>query len=146
MVFTHGMLDPYFKRRFPLKHLKKWLYWVPVEYWVLRNAYRVLFTSQAEKVLAEQSFWLHHWHPHVVPYGASGPAGEAETLREAFFSTYPALRNKRFLLYLGRIHPKKGCDLLIQAFAKAAASDPDLYLMMAGPDQTNWVPELRRTV
>ena len=34
VVFTHGMLDPYFKRAFPMKHLKKWAYWLPVEYWV----------------------------------------------------------------------------------------------------------------
>src|SRR5215472_12720291 len=26
-VFTHGMLDPWFRRRYPLKHLKKLLYW-----------------------------------------------------------------------------------------------------------------------
>jgi glycosyltransferase involved in cell wall biosynthesis len=26
-VFPHGMLDPWFKRTYPLKHLKKWLYW-----------------------------------------------------------------------------------------------------------------------
>jgi Glycosyl transferase 4-like domain len=26
VVFTHGMLDPWFKRTYPLKHLKKWLY------------------------------------------------------------------------------------------------------------------------
>ncbi|MET1163032.1 MAG: glycosyltransferase, partial [Pseudoxanthomonas sp.] len=37
-VFTHGMLDPWFKRRYPLKHLKKWLYWPWGEYRVLRDA------------------------------------------------------------------------------------------------------------
>jgi hypothetical protein len=30
-VFSHGMLDPYFKRTFPMKHLKKWLYWLLAE-------------------------------------------------------------------------------------------------------------------
>ena len=78
VVFTHGMLDPYFQHAFPLKHIKKWLYWLPVEYWVLRGAYRVLFTSKAEKRLAEESFWLHHWNAYVVPYGASGPPGDPE--------------------------------------------------------------------
>src|SRR6185437_11804058 len=38
VVFTHGMLDPYFKRAYPMKHAKKWLYWLPAEYWVLRCA------------------------------------------------------------------------------------------------------------
>src|SRR5689334_1269224 len=36
-VFPHGMLDPWFARRYPLKHLKKMLYW-PVESRVLRSA------------------------------------------------------------------------------------------------------------
>ena len=62
VVFPHGMLDPYFKRAFPAKHLKKWLYWLPVEYWVLRGASRVLFTCEAEAELAKQSFWLHRWN------------------------------------------------------------------------------------
>ena len=36
-VFAHGMLDPYFRRRFPLKHVKKWPYWLLTEYWTLRG-------------------------------------------------------------------------------------------------------------
>jgi glycosyltransferase involved in cell wall biosynthesis len=145
MVFTHGMLDPYFKHAFPLKHLKKWLYWAPVEYWVLSNAYRVLFTSEAEKRLAEQSFWLHRWKPYVVPYGASGPTGAPERQRQSFFAKCPAVKDKRYLLYLGRIHRKKGCDMLIDAFAKVAADDPELNLVMAGPDQQQWSEQLQQT-
>jgi len=146
MVFTHGMLDPYFKRAYPLKHLKKWLYWAPVEYRVLRNAYRVLFTSQTEKQLAEKSFWLHRWNPYVVPYGVSGPpqGTSKEMLSEAFFEHVPEVRGKRFLLFLSRIHRKKGCDLLLEAFGKIAQKDPDLHLVMAGPDQENWGAELRQ--
>jgi glycosyltransferase involved in cell wall biosynthesis len=40
-------------------------------------------------------------------------------------------------LFLGRIHEKKGCDLLIRAFAKIASHDSDLQLVMAGPEQQN---------
>jgi glycosyltransferase involved in cell wall biosynthesis len=145
MVFTHGMMDPYFKRAFPLKHFKKWLYWVPAEYWVLRGAYRVLFTSEAEKRLAEESFWLHRWKPHVVPYGASGPVGDPETLKQTFLAQCSAVEGKRYLLYLGRIHKKKGCDMLIDAFAKVAADDPELHLVMAGPDQQQWSEQLQQT-
>lgn len=145
MVFTHGMLDPYFKRAFPLKHLKKWLYWAPFEYWVLRDAYRVLFTSTAEKELAEQSFWLHRWTPHVVPYGVSGPpATDPQSLRETFFERCPQARGRRFLVFLGRIHRKKGCDLLIQAFGKIAQKDPGLNLVMVGPDQQGWSKDLQQ--
>lgn len=145
IVFPHGMLDPYFKQAFPLKHLKKWLYWVPAEYRVLRDAYRVLFTSEAERDLAAQSFWLHRWTPHVVPYGTNGtPDLDPHVLSEYFFERCPDLRGKRFLLYLGRIHHKKGCDLLVQAFGRVAQSDPDLHLVMAGPDQQGWSKELKK--
>lgn len=144
VVFTHGMLDPYFKHAFPLKHIKKWLYWVPAEYRILRDAYRVLFTCTAEKRLAEQSFWLHRWNPYVVPYGASGPPNKHPgELKESFYAKCPQVRDKRFLLFLGRIHRKKGCDLLIDAFGKIAHEDPDLELVMAGPDQQQWSANLQ---
>jgi len=39
-------------------------------------------------------------------------------------------------LYLGRIHPKKGCDLLMEAFLRMADRAPWLHLLMAGPDPT----------
>jgi glycosyltransferase involved in cell wall biosynthesis len=147
MVFPHGMLDPYFKHAFPLKHLKKWLYWLPVEYWVLRGAFRVLFTGQTEAELAKRSFWLHQWKPYVVPFGTIPPAGDPESQkvqREAFFRVCPAVRGRRFLLFLGRIDRKKGCDLLIDAFGKVSVRDPELDLVMAGPDPQNWRPDLER--
>ncbi|HZL25458.1 MAG TPA: glycosyltransferase, partial [Acidobacteriaceae bacterium] len=62
IVFAHGMLDPWFKRAYPLKHLKKWLYWLAAQYWILRAAHRVLFTTETERDLARQSFWLSHWN------------------------------------------------------------------------------------
>ncbi len=140
-VFPHGMLDPYFKHAFPRKHLKKWLYWLPAEYWVLRAADKVLFTCSVEAELAKQSFWLHHWNPCVVAFGATGPTGDTrahQAQQQAFLTRFPALEGRRFVLFLGRIHQKKGCDLLIDAFIRIAAEDPDLDLVMAGPDQQHW--------
>jgi glycosyltransferase involved in cell wall biosynthesis len=146
MVFSHGMLDPYFKRQFPRKHLKKWAYWLVAEYWVLRGAFRVLFTTAEEGRLATQSFWLHRWTGHVVPFGASRAPASDTQLREAFYQAFPQLRGLRYLLFLGRIHRKKGCDLLIEAFVRHAALDPALHLVMAGPDQQCWAAELKTKV
>ncbi len=146
VVFTHGMLDPYFKNRYPLKHVKKWVYWLAAEYWVLRGAERVLFTTSAEERLAKQSFSLHDWNGLVVPYGASATDGDPEAQREAFARCCPAVNGRRFILFLGRIHPKKGCDLLIEAFTRIAAGNPGLDLVMAGPDQQQWGAELRSRI
>jgi len=146
VVFSHGMLDPYFKKAFPLKHAKKWLYWLLAEYWVLRAAYRMLFTTAAEARLAEQTFWLHRWNGVVIPFGANRPPAGGETLREAFYAHCPELRDRRFILFLGRIHRKKGCDMLIQSYIKFAALDPSLHLVMAGPDQQGWSAELQSVI
>jgi glycosyltransferase involved in cell wall biosynthesis len=134
-VFTHGMLDPWFKRQYPLKHLKKWLYWPWAEYRVLRDARGVLFTCEEERLQARQSFALYRAREIVVSYGTPGPpADDPPRQRAAFLQAFPQLRGRRFLLFLGRIHPKKGCDLLLDAFAQVAALDPQLCLVIAGPD------------
>jgi glycosyltransferase involved in cell wall biosynthesis len=142
-VFTHGMLDPWFKRTYPLKHVKKWLYWPWAEYRVLRDAQAVLFTSEDERLLARESFWLYKARETVVSYGTKTPPDNAAVLRAQFLAAHPALQGKRVLLFLSRIQVKKGCDLLIEAFAKVAEQDPALHLLMAGPDQSGWVAKLQ---
>jgi glycosyltransferase involved in cell wall biosynthesis len=142
-IFTHGMLDPWFKRTYPFKHIKKWLYWPWAEYRVLRDARAVLFTSEEERLQARQSFWLYRATEQVVAYGTSAPPDNSAELREKFFTTHPELRGQRTLLFLGRIHEKKGCDLLIRAFANVAAAESNLHLTIAGPDQTGWANRLK---
>jgi glycosyltransferase involved in cell wall biosynthesis len=144
-VYTHGMLDPWFKKQYPLKHLKKSLYWPWAEYRVLRDARAVLFTCEEERLLARQSFDLYRAEERVVSYGTPGPdPGDPDVQREAFLQAYPQLRGKRLILFLGRIHPKKGCDLLIDAFAAVSEQDPALHLVIAGPDFADSQPELSR--
>ncbi len=144
VVFAHGMLDPYFKRAFPRKHAKKWVFWLAAEYWVLRLASRVLFTTDAERDLAGQSFFIHRWNAMVLPLGTVAVPEDTVALRNAFFEHVPAVRKERFLLFLGRIDPKKGCDLLLRAFAAVAAQHRSLHLVVAGPDPGNWTPALQQ--
>jgi glycosyltransferase involved in cell wall biosynthesis len=143
MVFPHGMLDPWFKRTYPAKHLKKWLYWLLSEYWTLRAATRVLFTTETERDLARHTFWPARWTPMVTPLGCEPPPEDTATLLAAFHERCPEMRGKRFLLFLGRIDPKKGCDLLVEAFAEAANDAPELHLLMAGPDPARWGSRLQ---
>ncbi len=138
-VFCHGMLDPWFRRTYPLKHLKKQLYWLFGQHGVLREAKAVLFTCEEERRQANKAFMP--WGPYrerVVAYGTAGSPYDLNEARRAFLAAYPALSETRNLLYLSRIHVKKGGDLLVRAFAKHAGSDPRLRLVMAGPDQTGW--------
>jgi glycosyltransferase involved in cell wall biosynthesis len=142
-VFTHGMLDPWFRRTYPLKHAKKWLYWPWADYRVLRDAQAVLFTSEEERLLARHSFCLYRAREEVVAYGTKEPPTNSSELKETFYSANPHLRGRRVLLFLSRIQEKKGCDLLVRAFAAVADSDPLLHLVVAGPDQTGWLGRLQ---
>ncbi len=136
-IFVHGALDPWFNRKYPLKHLKKLFYW-PLQYAVLRDAAAVFFTTKTERDLAKTSFRPNYWKSVVAPLGIveDEPAGQDPAREiEAFYGAMPELRGRRFLLFLARIHEKKGCDLLIEAFARVAEMAPVVHLVMAGPDQ-----------
>jgi glycosyltransferase involved in cell wall biosynthesis len=142
VVFPHGMLDPYFKRAFPLKHVKKQVYWLMREYRVLRDARAVCFTTAMERDSAVKTFWPQRWHAVVASLGTSAPGGDRALQREVFLSRFPALRSRRFFLFLSRIHTKKGCDLLLAAMGRLAAAHPDLDLVIAGPDEEGLQPQL----
>ena len=142
VVFPHGMLDPYFKRTFPMKHLKKQVYWLAREYRVLRDARAVCFTTPIERDSAAGTMWPQRWKTAVVSFGTTQPTGDPSSQREIFLSRYPGLRERRFFLFLSRIHSKKGCDLLLDAFARVAEAHPDLDLVMAGPDEEGLRPQL----
>ena len=142
-LFVHGMLDPWFKHTYPMKHFKKWLYWLLGEYRVLRDAQAVLFTSEEERLQARRSFWLYRAAERVVAYGTSPPPPDTPELRAQFRSAFPELEGCRNFLFLSRIHEKKGCDLLISAFAKAARNEPALRLVMAGPANPALLADLK---
>ncbi len=134
-VFPHGMLDPWFRRHYPLKHLKKWLYWPWAEYRILRDADAVLFTTEEERLQARQSFWLYRCHEKVLGYGIASPPPDATRQIALFIEKFPQLSGKCLVLFLGRLHEKKGCDLLLHAFAETLREHPsaNLHLVMAGP-------------
>lgn len=143
--FIHGALDPWFDKQYPLKHIKKCVYW-PIQHSVLRDASAVFFTAEAERDLAKISYKPANWKSEVVSYGIFDPEGQnpdAEQQMRAFYQLIPKLHGRRYLLFLARIHTKKGCDLLIRAFAKIAQSQPDLDLVVAGPDQEGMQAKLQ---
>ncbi len=147
-VFTHGMLDPWSKFRYPLKHLKKWLYWPWGIYPSLRDARAVFFTCEEERRLARQSFWLYDCHEFVVRYGTAGIPPGMENAGEEFLTAHPALRGKRLFVFLGRVHPKKGPDLLLRAVATLWAAGhwdrATMRIVMAGPVDGPYAAELKR--
>lgn len=125
-VMPHGMLDPYFQKASgrKLKAIRNWLYWKIIERKVVNQANGLLFTCEAELQLARKTF-----QPYlpvkelVVGLGVEEPPVYTETMREAFLNKSPGLNNQPYLLFISRIHEKKGVDLLIDAYHKTQQSE-----------------------
>ncbi len=130
-LFPHGMLDPWFRRAWPWRHARKVLYWLAMEHRVVRDAAGVIFTAEEERLLGRTTFspWLAR-REIVIPLGTLGPPSGVEEARENFLRRFPTLRGQRLMIFLSRLHEKKGCDLLLEAFRRVA---PPMHLVMAGP-------------
>ncbi len=130
LIFPHGMLDPWFRKRYPLKHIKKQAYWWLRQGKILSHARTVCFTTEEERRLAKKTFWPYHCVEQVTGIGVHNPPN-LRSEEELLFKKFPHLKGKKILLYLGRVHPKKGLDMLIKSFS--AMSSENEFLVIAGP-------------
>jgi glycosyltransferase involved in cell wall biosynthesis len=94
----------------------------------------VLFTCEEERRLAQGSFLGPGYIERVVAFGTPDAPPGAVVQRSAFRQALPGLGDRPYLLFLGRMHPKKGGNLLVEAFAGLADLYPNVDLVMAGPD------------
>ncbi|MBN1551180.1 glycosyltransferase [bacterium] len=71
---------------------------------------------------------------YVIPNGVELDDYQSMPDPQIFKDNYQIGDEKTVLLYLSRLHPKKGLDLLIKAYAIACRSNPYLQLVIAGSD------------
>jgi glycosyltransferase involved in cell wall biosynthesis len=152
-IYPHGMLDPWFQHA-PERRLKAWrntLYWHLIERRVVRQAQGLLFTCQQELELARRTFWGYRPNNELnVGYGIAAPPSRSGEQQQSFTQICPELNQRSWLLSLGRIHPKKGLDHLIQGYLAAcercseADSRPVPALVVAGPMEGPYASHLRQ--
>jgi len=122
LISSHGMLEPWMWQQ-----KGKIYYWLKQTYW-----------SLLLKVVIKQADWFHaitwpegetlkHQFPGVSPIRISN----AIDLNE-----YPTAQvepdESRYMLFLGRLHPVKGVELILNAFSKTKLDG--MRLIVAGPD------------
>ncbi len=131
IVSAHGMLEPWALER---SRLKKKLYAALFERANVEGARCLHALTEAEA--QDYRDWGSRRPIAVIPNGVDVPAAALEEgAAEAFLHASPAARGKRLLLFLGRLHTKKGVELLLRAWARLAARFPDALLVMAGPSE-----------
>ncbi|KQS30699.1 glycosyltransferase [Dyadobacter sp. Leaf189] len=141
-VMPHGMLDPWFQkakgRR--LKAVRNWIFWKLIERRIVNESDGILFTCEAEMMLARQTFTPYHPKREInVGYGIKTPPEYSEQMRRALKDKCPSALQGEYFLFLGRINYKKGVDILIEAYeqvviqkASEGVSVPNLVI--AGPE------------
>jgi len=137
-VMPHGMLDPYFQRASGrrLKALRNDLIWKLIDKQLINKAEGLLFTCETEKILARESFGGYRpKNELVVGLGVEKNECDGGKMAETFLKEFPAVHSTGYLLFISRIHPKKGLDLLIEAYLnlKKQFDDNMLQLVVAGP-------------
>lgn len=120
-IMPHGMLDPYFQQAAgrKLKALRNWIYWKLVEGKVVNEVSGLLFTCEEERRLALLPF--HPYKPKnqvIIGLGVEAPPPYTESMRKAFAEKCPYQHENGYVLFLGRIHNKKGIDILLTAYEK----------------------------
>ncbi len=70
----------------------------------------------------------------VIPNGIHLPDFQDLPDKTELAEAFPATADKRLILYMGRIHRKKGVDILVEAWGKLADEFSDAHLVVAGPD------------
>ena len=130
ILTIHGELSEWGLRQ---KALKKRIYRLVLLDGMLRNVSALHALTRAEK---EQIIKLGYETPVVVaPNGIEAAPFEALPDPAGFIQRFPLLRGKRVVLFLGRLHPKKGVDILARSFSTIARRFEDVVLLVVGPNK-----------
>jgi len=139
VITPHGMLDPWSLEQ---KSVKKKLYMA----WRLRRnldrAAAIHFTSDMERDLTKPLGLraVKIVVPNGIDLAEFDPLPPAGTFR----ARYPQFGDRPIVLFMGRLHPKKGLDLLIPAFARTAPKEA--VLVIAGPGSREYVDKVHALI
>lgn len=138
VITPHGMLEPW---AFSYKAGKKRFYYSLLENPALKKASAIHTLTPLE---AQNIQTLGLSQTAVIPNGIHHQEFAVHPEADRFYQQFPETRNKSLILFLGRIDPKKGLDLLAPAFGKVHQQFQHSHLIVAGPDSIGFLPTVER--
>lgn len=163
-VHLHGVWEPTLWRAAALAHARGAGYAVrPLSLlhpWQMeRHVWlkKIVFWLGARRMLEQASFihalnrdevqFVKKYAPktpiEVIPNGVFMEQFEPWPARGSFYSRHPELKARPYILFLSRLHHQKGLKHLAAAFQKVASEDPEIQLVVAGPDRGEKEPFIR---
>lgn len=134
-ITVHDQLSPW-----DLKHkwFRKKFYSILVQKRILRGAsfLHAITENEAENV---RNYGIDN-NTYVIPNGINPEDFRTPVISQLDFQE---IRNKIVVLFLGRIHPKKGLDLLARSWLEVARDRDDIALIIAGPDTQGYLAKIR---
>jgi glycosyltransferase involved in cell wall biosynthesis len=131
LVSPHGMMDEWALAQ---GKLKKQVYGSLIEWRTLQRAAAIHAVSETEATDIKRLGFTAD--VVTIPNGINRNEFAQLPNPSVFTTRYPELLNKTIFLFLGRLHPKKGLDLLVKAFTEVAKVRSDTALVFAGPDES----------
>jgi glycosyltransferase involved in cell wall biosynthesis len=131
LLSPHGMLNSWHFRQRGFKELRKLIYWRTVAYPAFRHISLIHAVTPRER--DELAQWFPGQSIRVIPNAIDLEAMDSLRSNPVDNSSPPV--DDPYLLFLGRLHPVKGIDLLIEAFAKCIKGiKRNFRLLIAGPE------------
>lgn len=130
VIAPHGMLDPWSLSQ---KSWKKKIA-LALGYRVMLNrcSFLHLLNRDEKDLIAPLGL---HCSMQVIPNGIAPEEFENLPAPGTFYSAHPQLTGAPYILFLGRLHFKKGLDILADAFTILSKSNEKIHLVVAGPDE-----------
>ncbi len=129
-VFSpRGMLDPWSLSQ------KKWKKKIMLTFfsrYLLNKSLFIHCLNETEKTLIKPLGL--QCELRVFPNGIFPEKIKDNVDKNIFFDSFSQLKNKPFILFLSRLHYKKGLDILIDCFAQVTSQIDNLNLVVAGND------------
>ena len=135
IITIHGVLEPW-----ALKHkgTKKKIFMNLIQRKILREATILHAITDSEKDQIRKLGLKNHIA--VIPNGIGINNNNNNNIssQENLEKNYPIIKGKKIILFLGRIHPIKGLDILVRSFNKIILNHNDVILVIAGPDNEGY--------
>lgn len=139
LVTVHGELA---KGALQRRSFKKKIYSALIQKKILREAHAIQALSQNEA--QDIARFVHNSDIVIIPNGIT-----IEEFRSGFDShwienVYPQIKDKKIILFLGRVTEEKGLETLSRAFSIISRKRSDVCLLIAGPDKWGYKARLEK--